>query len=512
MEKDKAVVDFLLSECDRQVSEFTGKECVYAQKALELSTLINYDIGIYESRFRLARSLVSNNTEQAIKHLLSCYSIAQTLDDKQRIARAANSLGIAYYNLGITSKSLDSLLEALDISKANGYVDIECRVYNNICNILTELGDYETTLKYLFNLLQKCDVDGKVVFPKSIAYRNLANTYYNMESLKEAEHYANLALNEATENYNPQILCEANYILGQIRTTQKRLDEARSLLLCALNLAEKTLNDYYMVQIRIDLAKLYCELNNPDIAFATIKDAYNLAFQLDNPVLKRNTALTMIDICELTNNQPMLIEALTAFKNITLVLEKENLKNQQNYTKSQLLLFNLKKDNERLRAEVERDPLTGCLSSRTFPGRILQALSTYGQKGALVFMDIDNLKVVNDTYGHDAGDELLKSFARDLMDVMPKESLKIRIAGDEFIVFIPNVGIEETTQALDKLIKVLSVPRPIGKTKMPVLLSAGIALYPEHSSDLINLRKMADAAMYSAKQAGRGKYKIYSTS
>jgi diguanylate cyclase (GGDEF)-like protein len=208
----------------------------------------------------------------------------------------------------------------------------------------------------------------------------------------------------------------------------------------------------------------------------------------------------------------MRIDALTAFKDITLFLEQENLHRQQVFTKAQITLFNLRRDNERLRGEIERDSLTGCLSSRTFPDRVTQVLATYGNTGALIFLDIDNLKVINDSYGHDAGDALLVSFARDLMDVMPQESLKIRLAGDEFLVFMPKSGRKEAVDALEKLIETLSKPRIIGPVMIPVRVSAGIALYPEHSDNINHLRNMADAAMYSAKQSGRGMYRIYNAS
>lgn len=513
MENERSLIDKLLDECDRQASQYTGKEMDYANEALDLSKLIQYDIGIFESHFRIARSMMSNsNNEEAIEHLDICYGIAQTLYDTLRVARTSNSFGIAYYNLGITSKSLEHLLEALDLSKSNNNVDIECRVYNNICSILTELGDYETAIEYLLNILHRCQQSEPSIFPKCIVYRNLANTYYNMDKIDEAEYYAHQALEEALNSENSQILCESYYILGQILIDQKKPHEANTILFKALALAERTCNDFYLVQIRIDISKLYCEQKHLDKAFATIQEAYNLALQLDYPVLKRNVSLTMAEICKLTNDDDMLIEALTSFKDITHLLEEENLHRQQVFTKAQLMLFNLKKDNERLRVEIERDPLTGCLSSRTFPDRITQALGTYGNTGALIFLDIDNLKIVNDSYGHDTGDDLLKSFAQDLMKVMPQESLKIRIAGDEFLVFMPKAGKVEATSALDKLINTLAKPRRIGQVIMPVLLSAGIALYPEHSSDILNLRKMADTAMYSAKQAGRGIYRVYNAS
>ncbi len=513
MNDQRSIVDELLEESDRHTSLYSGKDIEFAQKALDLSKEIKYDIGIYESYFRIARFKMSNgNNEEALEYLGICYSIARTQDDTVRIARSANSFGIAYYNLGVISKSLDHLLEALEISKAKNYIDIECRVYNNICSILTELGDYETAIEYLYNLLERSTYEDRMIFPKCIIYRNLAHTLHRMNRIGEAENFAHLALESSIKHGNNQILCESYYLLGEIRISQKRSNEAKDYLIKALALAEETKNDYYLVQIRIDLSKLYCSNKNYDEAFDTILDAYNFAMKLDYPALKRNVALTMADVCQYTQNNVMLIEALTTYKNITIKLEEENLHRQQVFTKSQLMLFKLKKDNERLRGEIEHDSLTGCLSNRTFPDRIKQSLSVHGNKGALVFLDIDNLKTINDSYGHDTGDELLKSFAADLIKVMPPKSVKIRMSGDEFIVFLPGADKNETFKALDKLIETLAQPRMIGSIMLPVLVSAGVAIYPDHSTDILNLKKMADAAMYSAKQSGRGVYRIYNAS
>lgn len=513
MSDQRSIVDELLDECDRHTSQYTGREMEFAKEALDLSTLLQYEIGIYESHFRLARSLMSrSDNEEAIKHLDICYALAEKLRDTVRIARTANSFGIAYYNLGVTSKSLDYLLEALEISKSKDYPGIECRVYNNICSILTELGDHETALGYLYSLLSKCEASETEIFPKCIIYRNLAHTLFFMNRSDEAETFAHMALEESNKKENFQVLCESYYIMGEIRTDQKDLTEAKEYYLKALALAEEINNSYYLVQIRMNLSKIYCENNSLDEALQTIIDAYNFAMKLDYPALKRNVALTLADICQLTNDNKVLIEALSSFKDITLMLEKENLRRQQVYTKAQLMLFNLKKDNERLRVEIERDPLTGCLSRRTFPDRIEQSLLICGNKGALVFLDIDNLKSINDSYGHDTGDELLKTFSADLIKVLPEDAIRIRIAGDEFIVFIPKAGKKEAVKLLDKLLETLATPRMIGQIMLPVLISAGIALYPDHSIDIFSLKKMADAAMYSAKQAGRGGYRIYNAS
>lgn len=512
----KNTVESLLEASDSAVTEYSGKELEYAQLALEVSKRHQYDTGIFESHFRIGRHLMfTSRNEEAAEHFEICYAFARTMNDPLRIARTTNLLGVAYYNLGIASKGLEYLLESLSIASRNGYLDIECHVNNNICGILDELHDYSTTIQYLFDILNKSSLlyeGNKPAFPRCVVLRNIAHTYHRMGNLPEAEKYVKLAIDAAEDNHDLQMLCESLYIHGMIHKDKNELDEAYECYIKALSIAEKIKTSFYLVQIRINLSLLFAEKKVLNDAYQMAKEAYTLAIELDCPSLTRDSASVMADICQLTENKDMLIEALTSYKTVSLILENENKQRQQAYAKAQLMLYNLKKDNERLRVEVERDLLTGCLSSRTFPDRISHAILTYGQTGSLVFLDIDNLKVVNDSFGHDVGDALLKSFAQDLMNTMPGDSIKIRISGDEFLVFMPKADKNETTMALDKLLKTLSRPRRIGEVMMPVLCSAGIALYPEHSSDILNLRKMADSAMYSAKQAGRGVYRVYNAS
>lgn len=513
MKKQRAHIDALLAECDNNTNKYTGKDLECANEALELATAIEYDLGVYESHFRIARFMIAKgNNEEAIQHLDICYSIAVTLEDRVRIARTDNSFGIVYYNLGVTSKSLEHLLQALDISKSDNYTEIECWVYNNICSILTELGDYETALGYLYTLLEISSGSTKSKFPACLVYRNFAFTLYSMNEITEAESYAFDALGDALLHENVQIVCESNYILGEIRASQNKNTEANDYYLKALSIAEHISNDYYIALIYSKLSKLYCDMGSYDTAFDTALYAYNYVMKLDYPILKRNIALILAEICRLKDNTKMLVDSLMAYKSITQMLEDENLKRQQTFTKAQLMLFNLQKDNERLRVEIERDPLTGCLSGRTFPDRITKALSIYGNKGALIFLDVDNLKHVNDTYGHDAGDDLLKGFASDLLNTLPKEAIKIRLSGDEFIVFLPKAGEAESKANLDKLMTVLSRPHKIGGALLPITVSAGVALCPDHSTDIKRLKKMADEAMYSVKQSERGGYRIYNIS
>lgn len=513
MKNQRARVDALIAECDDNPGQSTDKNLERAKEALELSTSIQYDLGIFEGHFRIARCMMSKGeNEEAIQHLDICYSIAITLDDKVRIARTENFFGIAYYNLGVTSKSLEHLLQALDISKSDNYPEIECWVYNNICSILAELGDYETALSYLYTLLEIVLKNPDSQFPLCVVYRNLAFTLHCMNEITEAESYAINSLELALKNENVQIVCESYYILGEIRFGQNNKTEANDYYLKALSIAEHVSNNYYIALIYSKLSKLYCAMGSHDTAFDTALYAYNYVMKLDYPILKRNIALILAEICRIKNNTKMLIESLMAYKGITQTLENENLHRQQTFIKAQLMLFNLQKDNERLRIEIERDPLTGCLSGRTFPDRITKALSVCGNKGALIFLDVDNLKNVNDSYGHDAGDDLLKGFAKDLMDSLPKEALKIRLSGDEFIVFLPKAGKAEATRNLDKLMTSLSRPHKIGGLFLPITVSAGVALCPDHSTDIRRLKKMADEAMYVAKQSGRGGYKVYNMS
>jgi diguanylate cyclase (GGDEF)-like protein len=124
---------------------------------------------------------------------------------------------------------------------------------------------------------------------------------------------------------------------------------------------------------------------------------------------------------------------------------------------------------------------------------------------ALLYLDLDRFKPVNDTLGHTAGDELLQGVATRIRNLVRESDTVARVGGDEFVVILPDIitreGVENVAK---KIITAIATPFQLGSQKQSVEIgtSIGIALYPADARDAEDLVKAADAAMYSAKQLG----------
>lgn len=172
--------------------------------------------------------------------------------------------------------------------------------------------------------------------------------------------------------------------------------------------------------------------------------------------------------------------------------------------------------------EIERlayyDPLTGLANRRLVLDRLQQAcyLATRGDHGgALLFIDLDRFKLLNDSLGHKAGDMLLTSVANRLREWTRDEDTVGRMGGDEFVVILPSIGAElhEAAQnahrVADKLQERLSGSYEVGGHAYHITASIGIALFPQDSSKAEELLHHADAAMYQAKKSGRNTVAFY---
>lgn len=128
---------------------------------------------------------------------------------------------------------------------------------------------------------------------------------------------------------------------------------------------------------------------------------------------------------------------------------------------------------------------------------------------ALLFIDLDKFKYVNDNFGHQAGDHVLQIFAERVQQAIRSEDQAYRLAGDEFAVLIVNADIEATVQIAQRVITRWQEPVSYNAEQLPIGCSIGIAIYPDHADCAMTLLEKADIAMYQAKRSGRGKYVVY---
>jgi diguanylate cyclase (GGDEF)-like protein/PAS domain S-box-containing protein len=157
------------------------------------------------------------------------------------------------------------------------------------------------------------------------------------------------------------------------------------------------------------------------------------------------------------------------------------------------------------------DPLTDLPNRLLFQEHLEQAVerARRGSRGvAVLFVDLDDFKLVNDSFGHSVGDELLRAVAGRLREVTRADDVVARLGGDEFLVLISDIRPVETAAAADRVAEkiraALQAPVRLPEGELHTGASIGVSLYPTDAADAGELMKHADIAMYRAKQAGRG--------
>jgi len=158
------------------------------------------------------------------------------------------------------------------------------------------------------------------------------------------------------------------------------------------------------------------------------------------------------------------------------------------------------------------DVLTGLPNRTLLRDRLGQLIATAHRDNtqfALLFLDLDRFKYINDSMGHSVGDKLLQSVALRLQDCVREGDTVSRIGGDEFVLLLREIDKPAVAVVSDKLLKSLATPFNLNGQEISTFASIGIALYPQHAGDSDTLMKNADAAMYNAKENGRNNYKFF---
>ena len=267
-----------------------------------------------------------------------------------------------------------------------------------------------------------------------------------------------------------------------------------------LNQAYCRLTGYTVEQL---LAKTDDELFSPDEA--------KLLWEQDERVFQSN------EECE---NEEQLTDAKGVVHDLATKrsLHKDGAGNKflvgvmRDITERKRLEEELKQANAALRQGAYHDPLTGLPNRTLFRDRLNQAMemaTTNHRLVALLFLDLDGFKLINDTLGHDIGDLLLKGVAQRLQGSLRGSDTISRLGGDEFTVILPGIpGLPEASTVAEKILNAMTEPFNLNGDIVAVTTSIGISLYPLDAEDIDTLIKHADAAMYRAKELGKNRYEF----
>jgi diguanylate cyclase (GGDEF)-like protein/PAS domain S-box-containing protein len=170
---------------------------------------------------------------------------------------------------------------------------------------------------------------------------------------------------------------------------------------------------------------------------------------------------------------------------------------------------------ETIKKMAYHDMLTGLPNRMLFADHLNLALSQASRSGhmvAVLYLDLDNFKTINDSLGHSTGDKLLKAAANRLQSCLRESDTVARLGGDEFVILLPVIThADQTFVTVTKIISAFQELFLIGDHKLQVTVSAGISFYPLDSKDSDTLLKNADIAMYKAKGLGKNSYRFYNS-
>jgi diguanylate cyclase (GGDEF)-like protein/PAS domain S-box-containing protein len=162
---------------------------------------------------------------------------------------------------------------------------------------------------------------------------------------------------------------------------------------------------------------------------------------------------------------------------------------------------------------AQHDALTGLPNRLLLNDRLTEAIALGRRRRkslAVCFLDVDGFKAINDSLGHAAADEVLKSVAARLTGALRLSDTVSRYGGDEFVIVLSEIEhARDVDLVANKLLQVIGEPHRIDSQEVTVTASLGLALYPEHGQDAPTLMASADHAMYDAKRAGLGHYRIF---
>ena len=213
-----------------------------------------------------------------------------------------------------------------------------------------------------------------------------------------------------------------------------------------------------------------------------------------------------------TFEQCMIKNTLERFLQITYIPEYDSSKRVVGFYVLGNNVTERKLNEARLESIALYDALTGLANRLLLADRVSQAIAhaqRHSTAMALIYLDLDGFKQVNDTFGHDIGDLLLREVSERMVSSLRQEDTVARLGGDEFVIAIWQVnGAHDVAKVAAKLLTTVSQPYSIRGQTLNLTASAGVGIYPAQGKDLETLLKNADLAMYEAKRSGKNTYRV----
>jgi diguanylate cyclase (GGDEF)-like protein/PAS domain S-box-containing protein len=251
---------------------------------------------------------------------------------------------------------------------------------------------------------------------------------------------------------------------------------------------------------------------------AMIQISVNAAPLFDDAGEIMGAVTTFIDVSELRAEEERarrVLERLVEERTRDLVARNAELDrvNAELRTLSESLDAAVQRRTAELARQAQHDHLTGLPNRILLEERLQRAVATaarYGRTLAVLFLDLDGFKFVNDRFGHNAGDDVLREVARRLAAGLRSSDTLARLSGDEFVILIPEMRqVDDAREVAQSLLTRVESPFVVQGRRVVLTASVGISVFPQDATDAATLQQHADTAMYQAKDAGKNQVRFY---
>ncbi len=457
---------------------------------------------------------------------------------------AHNSRAITHKLLGHTDEALRHYLAAVEAAQACGWAGPHITALANLGGYHHDLFNLEDARELSENALQAARAAG-ARHAMAVAAANLILIHHAAQQPQRAREMASFLQDHAHEMLPGTLerlalpLALAHLTVGEVDTAQDYLDRGAVTALgdgdgitqwawlqarCALargdrqgarDVAEHTLQERERLKLSdqpYDLMELHraaadaCEqLGDHAAALGFVRRAHTLYEQLvGRSARARYTALkAQHELAQAELDRDQARAGQRSVENDRQRLTELNRALQAKVAETEML-------HAQLREQALRDPLTGLHNRRylfEFGPSLLELCRRQDSMACVVLLDLDHFKLLNDTYGHHAGDAVLKRFSMLLQQMFRRSDVVCRHGGEEFVAVMPDIDGRGAETMLSRLLEAYQAqPQEVGRRRLPSCsFSAGIALFPRHGHTLEQLLSRADRALYSAKHHGRAR-------
>lgn len=511
-------IDSLLEEAWGLCTEDLQKAYAIAEEAGSSSARQSYDAGSAASRLIMARC------ESFRDHYYEALDLAEEarhafiqLKDYRWQARSCRVMGYIYTMLGRYDKALGNFLSGKQLMEEHG-IPVDFSFLNNIAAIYSNIGRYGEALEFYLQALDQAEVCNDPILPLLLS--NIAEACLYLDDPVRALDYNRRALDGLKEGAKGSSLCHCHNTFGRIYAKMGRVDEAQEHLFLALSRAKEYGLKSFEIESSLEIGRLYNQRGEYDLSLRFLAGVLDDARKIEAGELVKNVLQLLAQTHEASGNYCEALQHYKEYMKLDKELASKDLERELNLYARQYKVEQAQKDVQLYRSKTmeltqktheleflsRTDHLTG-LYNRRYAQHLIDSENTrcVGWAGVycIVLGDVDHFKSINDTYGHDCGDNVLRTLAAQMKASLRKDDCLSRWGGDEFLLLLPATSIESAVAISEKLrAGVQGMNFDYFGHRIQITMTFGIAQYfNDPHADSVVIR--ADRALYQGKNNGR---------